>query len=130
VARWCCSFVPCGGWTGCGFDTPQGHFLFYYLARCNLSTGPCVRSVGPAWPVGPDLWDPCVRSARLVEPMCQDGGPTCKVGLKKFKCMTGGTHVAGRARRVGPACQDGLTDGTHMSRWTEEIQVYGRWVLH
>jgi hypothetical protein len=61
------------------------------------------RSVGPAWQVGPAMWDPRVM---------------CKVGVKKFKCMTGGTRVAGWARRVGPACQDGLTGGTHMSRWT------------
>jgi hypothetical protein len=88
-----------------------------------------------------DGWDSFVRSDRRV-------GPMCKVSMKKFKCMTGGSHMAsrwdphgrlgpmggtrmaGRARRVGPVCPDGLTGRTRAPGWTKEIQVYGRWALH
>jgi hypothetical protein len=47
--------------------------------------GPTSRTHVSGWTDG---WDSCVRSGRRM-------GPTCKVGLKKFKCITGGSHVTG-----------------------------------
>jgi hypothetical protein len=56
-----------------------------------------------------DGWDPCVRSGRCM-------GPTCKVGLKKFKYMIGGTRMAGR---WDPHGSSSLTGGTRVSGWSD-----------
>jgi hypothetical protein len=106
--------------------------------------GTCpVRLRDPPVSHGTDARDPRVRSDRRVGPACQVRpdlrgssdrtrvGPACQVRPTRGTRMSGRTHVGpacqvGPAwqfgpdlrvrfdRRVGPACQDGLTGGSHM----------------